>query len=632
MLFYLFDIYMTILKTKLLPKFSLILAALTLIGLTGCSSTPKKQASNVQTPQTAAPIKQEKVYNSDEYLQMAKANQDSPSYLHKAAQKAREEQNPAKSLVIIQSSNVESFPLTIQQQMLVLEIANLIDLNHLYAAEQQLNSPLAAIPAMRFDIARLKTYLFTIQNRLVESLQQLFILEKATQNGQINDDKINIAQQIWQQLNQLPNISLNTFDYEQHTNAKSWLELVTLTRLYTGQPTRLQQELTDWYKLRPWHTGMDVLPESFQRSLQVIPFRPQKIAVILPYTGRLRKQAQAIRNGLLLANQNKANVELTFIDSELPITTIEQRLQTSQVEFVIGPLHKDKVTLFSQNPIISAIPTLFLNRINIDENPVEHHFYFGLTPEDEAEQAAKALFKKGYKKPSIIAPRNRLGQRLSDKFTKTWLEQLSAEPILTPEITYYANQKEMQKAVNDLMDVKQSKSRIRKLRSMINRELKTESRNRKDLDVIYIIGNNVQTKLLKPLIEVNTSPFTEPMPVYATSRSHGLPKDTDNKRDLRSLTFTEIPWMLQSDTRFATQRELFEQIWPEQDESLRRLFALGYDALYLVDSIAQLRVLNGLSEQGMSGKLSVDANGFVTRLHQWAKYNESGEVKPTMVD
>lgn len=623
---------MTILKTKLLCNFSLILAALTLVGLTGCSSTPKKQAQTVKAVQTTAPVVQEKVYSSDEYLQMAKANNDSPSYLLKAAQKARDEQNPAKSLVIIQSSNSESFPLTIQQQMLVLEIANLIDLNHLYAAEQRLNSPLAAIPAMRFDVARVKTKLFTIQNRLVESLQQLFILEKAAENNQIPDDNIIIAQQIWQQLNQLPNIALSTFDYLPYTNAKSWLELVTLTRLYTGQPTRLQKELSDWYKLRPWHTGMEVLPESFQRSLHVTPFRPQKIAVVLPYTGRLRKHAQAIRNGLLLANQDKTNVELTFIDSELPITTIEQRLQSSQVEFVIGPLHKDKVTLFSQNPIISAIPTLFLNRINIDENPVEHHFYFGLTPEDEAEQAAKALFKKGYKKPSIIAPRNRLGQRLSDKFSQTWLAQLSPDPILTPEITFYANQKEMQKAVNDLMDVKQSKDRIKKLRRLINRELKTESRNRKDLDVIYIIGNNVQTKLLKPLIEVNTSPFTKAMPVYATSRSHGLPKDTDNRRDLRSLTFTEIPWMLQTDNRFASQRELFEQIWPEQDGSLRRLFALGYDALYLVDSIAQLRVLNGLSEQGMSGKLSVDVNGFVTRLHQWAEYNESGEVKSVVVD
>ena len=624
---------MTIRKTKLFSKFTALITAVALVGLSGCSSTPKKQAATTnQTAPIAAPVKQEKVYSSDEYLQMAKANQDSPSYLHKAAQKARDEQNPAKSLVIIQSSNVEGFPLPIQQQMLVLEVANLIDLNHLYSAEQKLNSPLAAIPAMRFDIARLKAQLFTLQNRLVESLQNLFILEKAAENKQIEDDKIVLAQQIWQQLNLLPNVALSTFDYEPHTNAKSWLELATLTRLYTGQPTRLQQELADWYKLRPWHAGMEVLPESFQRSLQVTPFRPQKIAVILPYTGRLRKQAQAIRNGLLMANQDKTNVELIFIDSESPITTIEQRLNASQAEFVIGPLHKDKVTLFSQNPVISALPTLFLNRINIDENPVEHHFYFGLTPEDEAEQAAKALFKRGYKKPSIIAPRNRLGQRLSDKFSQTWLEQLSPDPILTPEVTFYANQKEMQKAVNDLMDVKQSKDRIKKLRRLINRELKTESRNRKDLDVIYIIGNNVQTKLLKPLIEVNTSPFTKPIPVYATSRSHGLPKANENKRDLRSLTFTEIPWMLQSDKRYAAQRRLFDQIWPEKDESLRRLFALGYDALYLVDSIAQLRVLNGLSEQGMSGKLSVDANGFVTRLHQWAEYNESGEVTPAVVD
>jgi len=596
--------------------------------LFACGSTSKKTTTaQVSTPQ-AVEQKAEKFYSSDDYLALAKQHNDSPTYLLKAAQAAVTENDLNKSLIIIKSIPKQSIPLPIEQSFLLLEASNYIELGHHIAAEKRLLSPLATTPAVRLDVARLKSQLYTKQQRYLESLQQLFILEKAAQNGQISDSQNQLAQQIWHQLNQLPNVTLNQFVYQDHTNAKSWLDLVKLTRLYAGQPSLLQAQLQDWYQTHPMHTAMNVLPQSFQRSLSVEPFNPQRIAVVLPYTGRLRKQAQAIRNGLLVANQNKQNVELMFIDSEQPIVTIEQQLTAQQVDFIVGPLHKDKVTLFAQNPVVSAIPSLFLNRIAIDNNPVEHHFYFGLTPEDEAKQAAQALFEKGFKKPSVIAPRNRLGQRLSDMFKQTWLAQRSEDPILEPEITFYANQKQMQQAVADIMDVKQSKERIKKIKQLVNRELKTESRNRKDLDVVYVIGSNIQTKLIKPLIEVNTSPFTAPLPVYATSRSHALQKSNDDKRDLRSLTFTEIPWMLNSDSRYTEQRALFDSLWPTQDESLRRLFALGYDALYLIDRIAQLRVLNGLTEQGMNGRISVDENGFITRLHQWAEYDRSGQVQP----
>lgn len=595
--------------------------------VTACSSAPPAKPANqldVSSPnRKPAAIS---YTTSTEYLTMARTHQDSPSYLLKAAQAARDEQNLTKSLVITQTSDLSNFPLAIQQQMLLIEIANLLDLNDLNSAEQRLHSELAKTPAIHLPIMALKSQLFTRQQRYIESLQQLFILEKAAQEGIYNQDVTTISKKIWTQLNLLPNITLNAFDYPHHTNAQSWLELVMLIRLYAGQPKQLQQHLQHWHQSKPFHTAMTILPDSFQRALNVTPFSAKKIAVILPFTGALRAQAQTIRNGLILANQHHHQAELIFIDSQLPITTIEQRLTASQAEFVIGPLRKNKVALFSQNPLIRGLPTLFLNRIDIEEPSIEQHFYFGLTPEDEVEQAAKTLFQQGYQKPSIIAPDNRLGERLSDKFTQVWLQQPSSYPQLTPEIIFYKNQQQMQKAVDDLMDVKQSKGRIKQLKRLVNKELKTETRNRRDLDLIYIIGNPTQTALLKPLIEVNNSPFAQSVAVYATSSSHNIDKSLNSKRELRSLTFTEMPWMLDFNKRYQPQRNIFNQLWPEHDGSLRRLFALGYDALYLIDSLAQLRVLNGLSEQGMSGELTVDTQGSISRIHQWVKYNEKGQV------
>ncbi len=598
--------------------------------LASCGSTAPKIQKAAQV--TQKPVAEEKVYNSDDYLRLARENNDSATYLFNAADAAHKEQRFEKSMIVIKSMQQAFVPLEIKQKLLVLEASNFIALGHLNEAEKSLTSDLAQTTEIRHDINRLKAKLYGKQNRYIESLRSLFELEKAAENGEVADNKEDIARTIWHQLNQLPDVSFDTFQYQDYTNAKSWIDLVRITRLYTGQPSVLQRQLKNWYDLHPWHTAMDVLPESFQLSLEAEPFTPAKIAVVLPFTGKLRKQAQAIRNGLLVANQDKHNIELMFIDSNLPITTIEQRLQAQQVEFMIGPLVKDKIEKFAANPIIAATPTLFLNRIALPDNPNQQHFFFGLTPEDEAAQAAEAMFKMGYKKPSIIAPRNSLGRRLSDMFTKTWLSQRSSEKILMPEVRYYANQTEMQVAVKNLMDVEQSKERIKKIRTLINKQLETETRNRKDMDVIYLIGNNTQTKLLKPFIDVNTSVHTKSIPVYATSRSHALLKPNDDKRDLRSLTFTEIPWMLESEKRFTKQRALFDRLWPTLDESMRRLFALGYDALYLVDRIAQLRVLNGLTEQGMNGLISIDPNGFVNRRHNWAKYNAVGQVEPATLD
>ncbi|MFT4926763.1 MAG: outer membrane PBP1 activator LpoA protein [Phenylobacterium sp.] len=605
---------------------------ITLFGayLAACASQAPKTVAQTETkPVVTAPAKPV-VYSSDDYLRKAKLNNDSPTLLLRSAQTAFEEGSFNKSLIIVKSLAKANPPPEISVRLLLTEVRNYLALKQLNAAEQMLNSKQADNPEIKHDIALLRIDLYSQQRRYIESLRQLFAVEKHIENGEIQADHGDIARTIWQQLNQLPDISLNTFEYEDYTNAKSWIQLVQLTRLYAGSPSKLQRHLQNWYELHPMHAAMSVLPESFQRSLAIEPFAPKRIAVLLPFTGKFRKQAQAVRNGLLVANQDKHNIELMFIDSELPLTTVEQRLQSQQADFVIGPLLKEKVQALASSEVLANLPTLFLNSAAPADTVNQQHYFFGLNPEDEVKQAAIRMFKLGYRKPSIIAPRNATGKRLSAIFIDTWQTQRSSEQIMQPETSYFSDQKEMQIAVKNILDVEQSKQRIAKIKSLINKNLKTESRNRKDLDVVYVIGNNIQTKLIKPLIDVNTSPFTTPLPVYATSRSHATGSDNSDKRDLKSLTFTEIPWLLDSERRYARQRILFDQLWSHQNESLKRLFALGYDSLFLIDRIAQLRVLNGLTEQGMSGLISIDANGFISRQHLWAQYDNKGQVVPVV--
>ena len=42
--------------------------------------------------------------------------------------------------------------------------------------------------------------------------------------------------------------------------------------------------------------------------------------------------------------------------------------------------------------------------------------------------------------------------------------------------------------------------------------IKSELRNRRDIDMIYVVGLPLETKLLKPYIDVNISPFADIIP------------------------------------------------------------------------------------------------------------------------
>ncbi|MCJ8269988.1 MAG: penicillin-binding protein activator, partial [Psychrosphaera sp.] len=234
--------------------------------LASCGSTAPKIQKATQISQK--PLAEEKVYNSDDYLRLARENGDSATYLFNAADAAHKEQRFEKSMIVIKSMQQTFVPLEIKQKLLVLEVRNFIALGHLNEAEKALTADLAKTTEIRHDINRLKADLYGKQHRYIESLRSLFQLEKAAENGEVPDNKEDIARTIWHQLNQLPDVSFEIFEYQDYTNAKSWIQLVRITRLYTGQPSVLQRQLKNWYDFHPWHTAMHVLPESFQRSLE----------------------------------------------------------------------------------------------------------------------------------------------------------------------------------------------------------------------------------------------------------------------------------------------------------------------------------------------------------------------------
>ena len=222
----------------------------------------------------------------------------------------------------------------------------------------------------------------------------------------------------------------------------------------------------------------------------------------------------------------------------------------------------------------------------------------------------------GYQKPMLLAPENTNGQRLVDFFNQQWQRYSETKP----QIGFYENNQDMPKTISSLLEVDQSKERIKTIKALFKQEVESETRSRSDIDVIYILGDAIETRLIKPYLDVNVSTFSERIPLYASSKSHSKQIDSTDKGDLDGLYFTELPWMLNSQITQHNLREQYNLLWPEQADISQRLFAMAYDAVLVINDIRQLSLMPGNQFSGLSGKLSVNSNGHLQRVLDWAQY------------
>ena len=98
-----------------------------------------------------------------------------------------------------------------------------------------------------------------------------------------------------------------------------------------------------------------------------------KVTVLLPLSGDWANAGRAIRDGILFEYQQRqttVGVALTVIDSES--LTPEQLIaigQSTDTEFVIGPLQKDKIAILLESQ--PRMPVLLLNRIQTNALPLQ---------------------------------------------------------------------------------------------------------------------------------------------------------------------------------------------------------------------------------------------------------------------
>jgi len=487
---------------------------------------------------------------------------------------------------------------------------------------------------------------------------------------------------IWQQFEGLSQWQLNLLALDTPPKSEGWLQLTRLANKFIANPEQFQYQLSIWQQKFKSHPANLIAAQLLAQNLNVKVIN--NVAVILPLTGKQRSAGQAIQQGILASFDNDTNKKLHFLDSNtLNWYDLNNQLSTYNVDYVIGPLLKSNVDKYirhtstqaqndsehmlnaskdvfdfntteklssssdssketslasisaidsdaaikrylSSEQDLKSVSTLLLN-IPADALLSNHHTVLSMRPEDEASQAAATLSRKNFEHPIVLSQKNIVSKRIAQAFVKQW-HRITGDTV---EVVYYDAGNQMQANIKTSLAVDKSAARIAKLKGRLNQSIKTQTRNRRDIDMIYLVGSPQKTRLVKPHIAVNTSPFSKTIPVFASSRSHSTKSDYSSNSDLRGLTFTEIPWLLPSEQNIDLA-SLSQQLWPKRTDGLSRLFAMGYDSYQLISKIPLMQQAPSLQHWGQTGVLKLDENKILTRSLLWGSYKRNKVVSIAM--
>ena len=428
---------------------------------------------------------------------------------------------------------------------------------------------------------------------------------------------------IWDALNRITESAMLRALAEQQTvEVRGWLELNLIARRSNMMPVKMEPWIDQWYQLYGEHAAAPNYAINLLQESKRIYIKPTRIALMLPFSGRLEKVADAIQNGFLYAYYQDpdpvADLEIINASSDPAKFNLqyEQAIQNG-ADFIVGPIDKDLIDLLQQRGELK-VPTLTLNYGNDDGDAGLNLYQFGLRPEDEAEQIADYAQAHDKHHAIVLVPDTEWGYRLQRAFTKRF-ELLGGQVV--GSAAYPAKKNDYSTAIKSLLNVTTSNHRKSILQQVIKEQVKFEARRRQDVDMIFIAANSRQARLIKPQLKFH---HAQDLPVYATSHISASNGNPDDDRDLDEILFVDIPWML--DSHSSPDYKQVSRLWPDSSQRFSRLFALGIDAYRMIPSLRRLMINPTESIRHNTGQLSVDKSGRVKRSLLMATY-EKGRTK-----
>ena len=428
---------------------------------------------------------------------------------------------------------------------------------------------------------------------------------------------------IWAALNRITESAMLRALAEQQTpEVRRWLELNLITRRSNMLPVKMEPWIDQWYQRYGDHPAAPSYAINLLEESKRIFISPTRIALMLPFSGRLEKVSEAIQNGFLYAYYQDPDqvADLEIINASTDPAEFnlqyEQAMQNG-ADFIVGPISKDLIDLLQQREELE-VPTLTLNYGNDEDEAGLNLYQFGLRPEDEAEQIADYALAQDKHHAIVLVPDTEWGYRLQRAFTRRF-ESLGGHVVGSSVYPSKAN--DYSAAIKNLLNLTTSNHRKSILQQVIKQQVQFDARRRQDVDMIFIAANSRQARLIKPQLKFH---HAQDLPVYATSHISSSSANPDDDRDLNEILFVDIPWMLNN--RNNPDHKQIGRLWPDSSQRFSRLFALGIDAYRMIPSLRRLMINPEESLTHNTGVLTVDKNGRIKRSLLMATY-ENGRAK-----
>ncbi|MFV8782242.1 penicillin-binding protein activator [Microbulbifer sp. SA54] len=443
-----------------------------------------------------------------------------------------------------------------------------------------------------------------------------------------DDDSINANNNgLWQLLTQLPSSELRQRgDEALSADMRAWYQLALLGRDTQADISTQLAALSRWRQRWPNHTAVSHPPQALQLLEQLATQRAQNVALLLPLSGPLGSAGRAIRDGFMAAYYSALDagaptpeVQIYDTGTARPFEETYQMAVNNGAQSIVGPLDKDKVANLLATEKL-PVPTLALN-YGDSGRLTDDLVQFGLAIEDEARQVAQQAYRLGHRQAMILAPESNWGQRGVEAFTEEW-NRLGGSISLSQN---YRESTNFSQLVSDALLIPESKNRERELRSKLATGLKFTPRRRGDVDMLFLLAQPQQARQIKPMLSFF---YAGELPVFSTSQVFAGNVDRQRDRDINGVRFTALPWLFEDDNQ--TKQNIVKQVSPAP--AFARLYALGADAFRLYPRLPMLRQFPNQQVYGLTGALSLTADGRVVREQTWAKIDNGAPVPITTVE
>ncbi|MFT6052541.1 MAG: outer membrane PBP1 activator LpoA protein [Halioglobus sp.] len=480
------------------------------------------------------------------------------------------------------------------------------------AVQQLLREPLQ--PALERRALNLKRYISRLARDYSDSARAGDQLLRATPEGAEADS---LKREIWRDLQRLPTIQR---DIEEDAGIDSqWLAWMALAKIGASHtsPAQRKQELGLWRDKNPDHPAAEALPGGLDYLLNTLP-KSNRVALLLPLSGKLAMAAGAIRDGFLASyyasresGGEPFDVQIIDILDYGSATEAYQNAVAGGATMVVGPLGKFAVKEIGELAD-RPVPVLALNRTDVAFFASETAMVqLALSPEDEAEQIATVAYGRGARSALVIRPASRWGVKMATAFSRRWT---SLGGTIVHDASY-SGQEDYSQSVSNSLGLPASEQRAKDIRARLGTDVEFSPRRRRDIDAVFLFARTpAEARSIKPLLAYH---YAGSLPVYATSSIYrGVPNTRDN--DLNGITTLEIPWLLNldSDAHSAPQKSDFDH------DRYARLNALGADAFLIQSRFEQLQAGQDLLILGNTGLLSLSPKLQLKRELSMATFDE----------